>query len=126
MKLKNQFHRRQEIRRLPIRALIRMAQQRGRWVARLAEERAENYNAYPAWAKLPAVRKKIVEIYMRAQFLSLKTGRKHEVDHIVPLYSKKVCGLHVPSNLQILTKTKNQAKSNIFRPIHTTGPQAGS
>ena len=39
-----------------------------------------------------------------------------EVDHVVPLNGKKVSGLHVVGNLQVLTREANRAKQNRFCP----------
>ncbi len=56
------------------------------------------------------------EIYLLAVDRSIKTGVPHEVDHIVPLQSKVVCGLHNEFNLRVITRRENLSKKNYFWP----------
>jgi 5-methylcytosine-specific restriction endonuclease McrA len=53
------------------------------------------------------------EFYIR-EFYDLAALRGLEVDHIIPLKHHLVCGLHVPENLQMLTRSQNARKSNKF------------
>jgi len=53
-------------------------------------------------------------VQLEAQLLSIDTGVKYEVDHIIPLVHDQVCGLHVPANVQILTKAENRQKASRF------------
>jgi len=62
----------------------------------------------PPWADMKAIR----EIYRKAAKLSDVTGIEYHVDHDIPLRGKKVCGLHVETNLVILTRQENMAKYN--------------
>ena len=73
---------------------------------------ASKLNATPAWAN-PTF---IEDMYMLARLVSEATGIKHHVDHVVPIRSKKVCGLHVEHNLQVIPATENSRKQNLTWP----------
>jgi hypothetical protein len=85
---------------------------KGRVNSWCAKRRAFKKQAIPPWAN----KKSIEQVYKKAAELTKKTGIKHEVDHIYPLQSKYMCGLHVETNLQILTREQNRAKSNRIWP----------
>jgi hypothetical protein len=76
--------------------------------ANVARRGALKKQAIPPWACLETIKK----IYQEALKITKITGIKHEVDHIYPLQSKYLCGLHVETNLQILTKQQNLTKGN--------------
>lgn len=68
-------------------------------------------HATPSWLTNEQ-RLQIDSIYWLARLQYELTDIKYEVDHIVPLKGKTVCGLHVPWNLQLLTERENRSKSN--------------
>jgi len=51
-------------------------------------------------------------LYIQARKLTKIAGVRYVVDHIVPLRSEVVCGLHVPWNLRVITQEENLKKSN--------------
>lgn len=75
--------------------------------------RAARLRATPPWLTQEQ-KQEIREFYAEAQRLTETTGIAHEVDHIVPLVNKAVCGLHVPWNLQVMPTRANRSKSNRF------------
>lgn len=64
----------------------------------------------PPWVDM----KKIEEIYSECTRMCNGIYRAYHVDHLVPLQGKQVSGLHVHTNLQILTETENAQKGNKF------------
>lgn len=56
----------------------------------------------------------ISESYTLRDLRNTLTGIKWQVDHIVPLKSNFVCGLHNGFNLRILTEYENRKKGNRF------------
>lgn len=69
--------------------------------------------AQPDWLS-DDQKKEIKNFYWLAKDLKAVTGESYQVDHIVPINGKDVCGLHVPWNLQILPSDLNQSKGNKF------------
>lgn len=60
-------------------------------------------NRKPKWLK----NSEFIEFYSNCP-------KDYEVDHIIPLNHKDISGLHVPWNLQYLSKKENNRKSNYF------------
>lgn len=80
------------------------------------ERNARKAKATPRWLSKKDMAD-IAEIYSQAVLLTASTGVKHEVDHIVPLRSKVVCGLHVAWNLRVIPAHANRSKSNSFEVV---------
>jgi hypothetical protein len=80
-----------------------------KWMERYASKK----NRTPAWLTDD-------EHWMIEQAYDIAAKRKEvlgfdwHVDHIIPLHGKKVSGLHVPWNLQVIPALRNQQKSNHF------------
>jgi len=84
----------------------------GKFAAREQSRRAGKRHAVPRWVDQGA----IATVYSKAQELSAILGIELNVDHVVPLQSKLVCGLHVHDNLQLLASEINQSKGNHHWP----------
>lgn len=74
--------------------------------AHCAKRRAKRKNSIPKWDDM----KQIQVLYEKASEYGFY------VDHIVPLTSKRVCGLHCWENLQLLDPILNAEKHNSYWP----------
>lgn len=83
--------------------------------AQCHERRAKIKNRIPAWCGKPEL-KVIRAMHKEAKRLEVLTGIVFHVDHIIPIAGRLVSGLHVPGNMQIITKHQNLAKLNQFDP----------
>lgn len=72
--------------------------------------------ATPQWADLEAIDR----LYQVAKILGA------HVDHIVPLSSPIVCGLHVEANLRLTQPSENREKSNRHWPDMPACPTCGT
>jgi hypothetical protein len=73
--------------------------------------RRKHRQATPPWLTRKQ-KTEIRQIYQIAITMTQTTGERYVVDHIIPLRSEVVCGLHVPWNLRVITQGENLKKSN--------------
>lgn len=88
---------------------------KAQYFARSAIRRSTKLQRTPPWLSEECALE-IKTLYTRAQLIKQFTGEIWHVDHIVPLKGKKVSGLHVPWNLQLLPAEENLSKANKFTP----------
>jgi len=74
----------------------------------IAKREAQKLQAQPRWLHP-------IDLYL-IKVMYYTRPDDHHVDHIVPLRSDKVCGLHVPWNLQHLPASDNVSKGNYWWP----------
>lgn len=89
---------------------------RAKLTAKVVRRDLDKLKRTPKWLTIENHRE-IEQKYIEAQRKTIETGIPHQVDHIVPLRGKMVSGLHVPWNLQILTRSENGSKGNKIVPI---------
>ena len=81
--------------------------------AKTASRRFARKQATPHWLT-EVDHAAMLDFYRVAQIITKRTGVKHDVDHVVPLNGERVCGLHTPWNLQVITAAANRQKANSF------------
>lgn len=83
----------------------------GRVKADKAKRKLYVAQATPKW--LDAEQLECIACYYEmAQLRTECLGIEYQVDHIIPVRGKNVCGLNVPWNLEVITKKENLWKSN--------------
>lgn len=88
-------------------------------IAALAKRKASILRAMPQWVN----QEQLAEVYGLRDLVSKETGVPHDVDHIVPLQGKTVCGLHVPWNLRVIPRIENRKKGNRLIDGENHNPQ---
>lgn len=82
------------------------------WFEKDYRKRKKLKQATPKWVDPTEIRR----VYQECVRLSGDTGIEMTVDHIIPISNPKVCGLHVPGNLKVVSRTYKKAKGNKFNP----------
>lgn len=84
------------------------SQNRKTYQDRGAARRGAIRQATPRWANISAIE----ALYAQARSRTKESGTQYVVDHVVPLQSPIVSGLHCESNLMVITAMENGRKHN--------------
>lgn len=87
----------------------------------VAKYRAQKANATPKWLNADDL-SAISECYRTASDLAYLFGENVHVDHILPIKSPSVCGLHVPWNLRVVPALVNWSKNNRWSQQEALSP----
>ena len=87
------------------------AKSEGKMNAKTSFRRAKLLNAIADWLTIKEINE-IEALYVKAAEMTNLGNERYHVDHIIPLQGREVSGLHILSNLQILTEKENLKKNN--------------
>lgn len=81
--------------------------------AQTQKRRATKANATPSWFS-DFDDFVLKEAHHLARLRAKLTGVLWEVDHVIPIAGKRVCGFHLAVNIRVVTRSENRRKSNKF------------
>lgn len=76
-----------------------------------AKRHARKLQCSPSWLTADDLQA-VWDFYAEAKLWTQLTGIEHCVDHICPMQGDGICGLHVPWNLGVLSRSENAKKHN--------------
>jgi len=77
------------------------------------KRQAAKIHRTPAWLT-DSDKLRMACLYQLSAMRTRESGQEWHVDHIIPLQGRLVSGLHVPSNLRVVTAVENRQKYNNF------------
>lgn len=86
------------------------------YIHRCRKRQAVLLQRIPLWANMDAIKK----FYIDRDAVSELTGVIYHVDHVIPLQGRTVSGLHVETNLQIITAKENLSKNSKYDYVAQT------
>jgi len=87
----------------------------GKLIAANRLRNTRHATAIPSWSETKEIDRLYLEVANLNDRHNLEGKDKLCVDHIIPIDSKTVCGLHCMANLQVLSKSLNSSKGKTYQ-----------